>query len=226
MNTQSHRFYEDVLALFCAGVFVSLGIVLFNAHGVLTGGTAGMALVASHLTSLNFGTLFFVINLPFYFLAWTQISRRFTVNTFISVTLVSVLSENMHRVIEFQRVDPLFASVTGGMLISIGLLIMFRHKSSLGGLGILAFYLQNRFNIRAGTFQLAVDLSILAFSALVFPIELVLLSVLGAVTMNILIAVNHKPGRYQIEVAQPSEWHKEYLQQDCPLDSGLSKGGK
>lgn len=198
MTTSSHRLYEDILAIFCACVLVSLGVVLFNAHGLLAGGTAGIALVTSNLLPVSFGLLFFVVNLPFYFLAWTQLGKRFTLNTFISVSLISLFTENMHRVILIQDVHPLFAAIGGGMLIGVGLLIMFRHKSSLGGLGILAFYLQNRFNLRAGTFQMVVDCSILGLSAVLFPVQVVFLSVIGAITLNLLLVVNHKPGRYQI----------------------------
>jgi uncharacterized membrane-anchored protein YitT (DUF2179 family) len=97
------------------------------------------------------------------------------------------------------------------MLIGVGLLIMFRHKSSLGGLGILALYLQNKFNIRAGNFGLLVDSVILTSSMFIFSIDLVFLSVIGAITMNLLIAVNHKPGRYQayIESKKTKSIHKD-----------------
>jgi hypothetical protein len=38
---------------------------------------------------------------------------------------------------------------------------------------------------------------ILTSSIFIFSIDLVILSVIGAITLNLLIAVNHKPGRYQ-----------------------------
>lgn len=197
MQFPAHRFYEDLMALFCAGVMVSFGVTLFNSHNLLTGGTAGIAIIAMHLTSLSFGTLFFLVNIPFYYLAWTQLSKRFTINTFISVSCVSVMTSVMPELITLEYVHPIFAAMVGGMLIGVGLLIMFRHKSSLGGLGILALYLQNKYSIRAGNFGLLIDSIILMFSLFLFSFNVVLLSVLGAVTLNLLIAVNHKPGRYQ-----------------------------
>lgn len=197
MNFPTHKFYEDVLALFCAGVLVSFGVVLFGTHNLLTGGTAGVAIIGTHLFDMSFGLLFFLVNIPFYFIAWTQLSKRFTINTFISVSLVSVMTEQMQHVIKIESIHPIFAALAGGMLIGVGLLIMFRHKSSLGGLGILALYLQNKFNIRAGNFGLLVDSVILTSSMFIFSIDLVILSVIGAITLNTLIAVNHKPGRYQ-----------------------------
>lgn len=218
MNFPSHRIYEDILALFCAGVLTSLGIALFSSQQILTGGTAGIAMIVSYFTPLGFGACFFIVNLPFYYLAWTRLSKRFAINTFITVALVSVMTENMHRVITIGKVEPMFAALAGGMLISVGMLIMFRHKSSMGGLGILALYLQNRFNIRAGNFGLLMDSFILGSSLFIFDWYLVLLSVAGAVTLNLLIAVNHKPGRYQAYLENPIANDKVVLEQQ-PLQS-------
>lgn len=197
MNFPTHRFYEDVLALFCAGVLVSFGVVLFGTHNLVTGGTAGIAIIGTNIFDMSFGLLFFLVNIPFYFIAWTKLSKRFTINTFISVTIVSVMTEQIEQLISIEKINPVFASIVGGMLIGVGLLIMFRHKSSLGGLGILALYLQDKFNIRAGNFGLLVDFVILTSSIFIFSIDVVILSVIGAITLNLLIAVNHKPGRYQ-----------------------------
>ena len=200
MQFPTHRFYEDLLALFCAGVMVSLGVTLFNSQGLITGGTAGLAIIAMHLTPMDFGILFFLINLPFYVIAWTRLSKRFTINTFITVSLISLFSTYMPELITIESVHPIFAAIVGGMLIGVGLLIMFRHKSSLGGIGILALYLQNKFSLRAGNVGLVADSAILGASFMLFRFDLVALSVLGAVTLNMLIAVNHRPGRYQAHI--------------------------
>ncbi|WJG09070.1 YitT family protein [Aliiglaciecola sp. LCG003] len=225
MPFPTHRFYEDVLALFCACTMVSLGIVLFDHQGMLTGGTAGIAIIGSHLTSVNFGIMFFVVNIPFYYLAWSQLSKRFTINTFISVTMVSLMTEQMSQVIQIQQVHPLFSAMVGGMLIGVGLLIMFRHKSSLGGLGILALYLQNKYTIRAGNFGLLVDSIIMTGSIFIFSFELVMLSVIGAITLNLLIAVNHKPGRYQAgNVKKPLDVKSDEVQAD--IDDSLLNTAK
>lgn len=193
-----HSLFEDILALSSAALFVAFGIVLFKTHGILTGGTAGIALILSQLLAADFGLVFFLINLPFYYLAWIQMGYRFALNTFISVTIVSLLSENLHVVITFDQVDPFFAGVFGGLLIGMGMLIMFRHGSSLGGSGILAFYLQERFNIRAGKFQMVLDCIILVTSYFLVDLFLIFISITGAIMLNMVIAVNHKQGRYQI----------------------------
>nr|WP_320411995.1 YitT family protein [Mesorhizobium sp. Root172] len=86
---------------------------------------------------------------------------RFTVNTFLAVSLVSLLSRLSARWVEFSLLDPTYAAVVGGGLCGTGLLIPFRHRTGLGGINILAIFLQETLGIRAGYFQLAVDLGIL-----------------------------------------------------------------
>ena len=59
----------------------------------ITGQTAGVAVILSYLSGYSFGTVFFVINLPFYFFAWKRLGTEFTVKSLISVTLLSVLTD-------------------------------------------------------------------------------------------------------------------------------------
>lgn len=196
MPLYKHNVLEDIFALFCAGLFVAFGVFLFQSQNLMVGGAAGLALLGTHMSDLSFGTLFFVINLPFYALAWTQISKRFTVNTFVSVATISLLTEHIGRFVDISHIDPLFAAVFGGILIGVGMLIMFRHASSLGGIGILAFYLQARFNLRAGYFQLIVDSAILLASLAFIAPTLVVISILAALCLNTVISLNHRPDRY------------------------------
>jgi len=196
MQKTNHSVIEDIFALVSAGLFVAFGVFLFQSQDLMVGGAAGLALLGTYAVDVDFGILFFLINIPFYALAWTQISKRFTLNTFISVTTVSVLTEQIPTFVDISRINPIFAAIFGGILIGVGMLIMFRHSSSLGGLGILAFYLQNRFNIRAGTFQLSVDSVILLCGLMFISWHLVLISILAAFCLNMVISLNHRPERY------------------------------
>ncbi len=197
-TTTTHSHFEDLFALISGTTFVALGLLLFTQQGLLTGGTAGLALLLTHTTGLSFGTVFFIINLPFYWLAWKQMGWRFCVNTFVSVVTVSMMVDHADRVIEVSRVNPLVAAIVGGFLMGMGMLILFRHRSSLGGVGILALFLQARYAIRAGKFQLGVDCLILMCSFFIVSWEQLLFSVLGAAALNMVITLNHKPGRYHI----------------------------
>lgn len=192
----AHRPYEDVLALLLGTMVVSLGVTLYSESILVTGSTAGAALLIEHATGLSFGVIFFLINLPFYWLAFKRMGKAFTIKTFIAVGLVSTFSKLTPMLVAFDTLNPIYAAVAGGALMGIGLLMLFRHRAGLGGINILALYLQENFNIRAGYFQLAVDMVILVCAFLTLPFDKVLLSILGAVILNLIIALNHRPGRY------------------------------
>jgi uncharacterized membrane-anchored protein YitT (DUF2179 family) len=98
--------------------------------------------------------------------------------------------------ITLQSINPVFAAVMGGFLADVGLLILIRHKASLGGLGVLAIHLQNTKGWRAGKVQMAADFVIVGAALLIRDPLSVGLSIVGALALNLVIAVNHKAGRY------------------------------
>lgn len=191
-----HGFFEDAQALMTGTLFVSLGVVMFGHAGLLTGGTAGVAFLIHYATGWNFGLTFFVINLPFYGLALKRMGKRFTVKTFAAVGLMATLSNLVPQLVRFDHLDPIFTAVLGGLLMGTGMLILFRHRASLGGFNVLVLYLQERFGWRAGSIQMALDCSIVLCAFALTDWWHIALSVLGAVVLNQTLATNHRAGRY------------------------------
>ncbi|KAB0466062.1 MULTISPECIES: YitT family protein [Vibrio] len=194
---KDHNLRENLLALILGSALVSLGVIFFNQVGLLTGGTAGLAIFITKVTDLSFGQVFFALNLPFYILSVARMGWRFTISTFIAVSIVSFAVDYLYHVIQIAEIHALYAALLGGGLIGTGMLVIFRHKMSLGGFNILALFLQERFGIRAGKVQMALDCAIVVLSLFIVDVSLVLLSVLGAIVTNLILAMNHKPGRYQ-----------------------------
>ncbi|PMM05624.1 hypothetical protein BCT63_09285 [Vibrio kanaloae] len=194
---KDHNLRENLLALILGSALVSLGVIFFNQVGLLTGGTAGLAIFITKVTDLSFGQVFFALNLPFYILSVARMGWRFTISTFIAVSIVSFAVDYLYHVIQIAEINALYAALLGGGLIGTGMLVIFRHKMSLGGFNILALFLQERFGIRAGKVQMALDCTIVVLSLFIVDVSMVLLSVLGAIVTNLILAMNHKPGRYQ-----------------------------
>jgi uncharacterized membrane-anchored protein YitT (DUF2179 family) len=157
---------------------------------------AGLSFLLHYGQGWNYGVVFFVLNLPFYALAWRRMPRPFLVKTIIAVALLSVLTEITPRCIDFGTVQPLYAALIGGVLLGVGFLILFRHQASLGGVGILAYWLQETRGWRAGQVQMATDGLVLLLALLTMPFTQVMLSVIGAVVLNLTLIVNHRAGRY------------------------------
>ena len=109
-----HGLFEDAQALFTGSLFVGLTMMMFAQAGLLTGSTAGLAFVLHYATGWPFGAIFFALNLPFYWFAWQRIGRAFTVKTFVSVGVLSLIAELGPRLIHIDYLHPAFAAVAGG----------------------------------------------------------------------------------------------------------------
>ncbi len=191
-----HSLFEDALAIITGTLLVALGVAIYGKIGLVTGGTVGLAFLLHYASGFSFGQLFFVINLPFYALAIKKMGWKFTIKTFCSVLLLSAWSEMMPAVLRLDSLNPLYGAIIGGLLMGVGLLILFRHKASLGGINILVLFLQQRYGLRAGYVQLGIDAAIMLLSLLLLPLSAVAISMLGALALNLTIAINHKAGRY------------------------------
>lgn len=193
---KKHSLFEDLQAIFTGALAVAVGVLFLKTAGLLTGGTTGLAILLHYSTGINFGLTLFCVNLPFYILAVKRMGWRFTLKTLFAVFLVSSMTELIPLWLQIEVIDPVFASVGGGLLVGIGLLIVFRHKASLGGFNVLALYIQDRYGIAVGKTQMALDVSIVVAGLWLIPPWLLVVSVAGAVVLNFVITVNHKPGRY------------------------------
>jgi uncharacterized membrane-anchored protein YitT (DUF2179 family) len=191
-----HKPWEDCFAIFLGALYSAIGIEFFRVAHLATGGTAGAAVLIHYASSFGIGQVLFVLNLPFYVFGWFVLGTEFTVKTFIAVSLLAGMSMLLHQLMPLPTIDPIFASVAGGCLVGIGLLSLIRHKASLGGIGILGAFVQEKLGWRAGYFQMGCDCAITAAACFILSPTDVLLSVVGAVLLNLVLAVNHRPGRY------------------------------
>lgn len=196
LSTLRHTPLEDLQALLIGTLLVSLAVTLFQHAGLLSGGTAGIAFLAHYLGGWSFGLAYFVINLPFYWLAWRHMGKSFTLRTLAAVVLVAVMSDWLPRHLVLASLDAWLAALLGGVLMGNGFLVLFRHQASLGGLGILALLAQKKKGWRAGHVQMAMDAAIVCAALATVPLDRVALSVAAAVVLNLVIATNHRPGRY------------------------------
>lgn len=193
---QPHTRFEDAQALLVAPLFVAFGVALFHQAGLLSGGAVGLAFLLHYLLDWPLPWLLFAVNLPFYVFALRAMGKVFTVKTFCTVALLSLYTALLPQVIELARVDRLFAAIMGGFMVGVGLLMIVRHKASLGGIGVLALYWQNTRGWPAGKVQMAADALILIGGLLMRDPLSVALSIVGALALNLVLAVNHKSGRY------------------------------
>lgn len=182
--------FYDIQGMSFGVLMCSLAMLFLKSAGLVTGQTAGLALLLSYVVELNFGALFFLVSMPFFALAWFKRGADFTIRTIVAVTGISLLGPQLAQFIQFDDLNPFVAAGVGGALGSIGVIALFRHKASAGGGTILALIVEQKTGFKAGWFQLGVDAGIFLGAAFVLSWELLFVSFLGAAVTNVLIAWN------------------------------------
>lgn len=192
-----HGWMDDVTGLGTGIFLAALGIFLLKSAHLVTGGTAGLALLVSYLVPVPFGVLYPAITVPFLALAAWKKGWNFALRSALCVGLVSAAEAMVAQNLNLVAVNPLFAALAGNLVASVGLLILFRHKSSLGGINVVALLAQEKLGWRAGYVQMAFDVAIVCTSFAIAAPLVVAFSAAGAILLNYTLALNHKPGRYQ-----------------------------
>ena len=194
--SSGHSLIEDIFSITQAILVFSVGVLFLQSAGLIGGGTTGLSLILSYTTDYSFGFWFVAVNAPFFLLALFRMGIKFTVMTIMSIIGVSLTVEYLNTVINLNIEYKIISAVLAGLFIGIGLLILYRHRSSMGGLSILGLYMQDNFKISAGKFQLFVDFVLIMIAFYLFDIYTVIYSAIALIILNIELIVNHKEGRY------------------------------
>ncbi|MFK7902743.1 MAG: YitT family protein, partial [Nitratireductor sp.] len=136
-TTVAHTPLEDIQGLSIGCFLTSVGLVFLTQLGLVTGQTAGIALLIAYPMGWSFGVVFFLVNIPFYIFAYTRLGLEFTLKSILCVSVVSLLSEYLPLLIVFESLNPIIGTIVFGVAVGLGLLACFRHKGSLGGMGVL-----------------------------------------------------------------------------------------
>lgn len=162
---------RDFLFLFAGAIVYSIGTQCFMAQAnIAPGGASGIALMINYLTGLPIGTMTLVINAPLLVLAWVYMSHKFAINTAVACVISSIVLDAV--IAPFFPVyagDRLLCSIYGGVLVGVGMALIFQSGCTTGGSDILGYLLQRKYpHVSIGRALLIIDGVILMTSIFAF----------------------------------------------------------
>jgi len=155
-------------------------------HQFISGGMSGLSLLVYYGTQwLSPGIWYFIINVPIFLIGWVFISRRFFLYSIYGMLTLSWAIDHIDFTIPVH--DPMLAAIAGGTIIGAGAGITLHSLGSSGGNDVIAVLLNQKFNIRMGTFFFGFNLMLFGFSLGVLNVDRVLYSlVMSFVTAQML----------------------------------------
>lgn len=167
------KYAEKISASIFYGLMSSIAVNFFFQPGkVYSSGVTGLAQVVVALiersTSLEIpvAAVFYAINLPLLLLAWYTIGHKFTIFTFITVSMSSLFIQLMPQVT--LTTDPLVNAIFGGLVMGTGIGYGLKSNISSGGTDIISLTIRRKTGRQVGKISLMVNGLIMSVAGLLF----------------------------------------------------------
>ena len=146
-------------------------------NNIIDGGVIGISMMVHYVTKLNLGLLIFCINLPFVILAFKKLGRKFVLQTFFAISVLSIATNVFHgfKVTE----DLLLSTVFGGIILGFGVGLILRNNASLDGTEMISILISKKLKfISVGELLMFINLFIYTAAGFLFGWERALYSIL------------------------------------------------
>ncbi len=166
---------RDYSFILLGALVQALSMRLFLIPGQLvSGGVSGAAQVINFFTDWPIGLMVFVGNVPLFFLGWRFLGgRRFALRTAAAVALFSLLTDGLVFFISEQGIthDPVLNALYGGVMLGLGLGLVYRGQGTSGGSDILGRILNHRLGVSISQAYLITDTVVVLAGGLAFGWE-------------------------------------------------------
>ncbi|WP_338749232.1 YitT family protein [Bacillus sp. FJAT-52991] len=181
MNNQTpkKKLVVEYLSIVIGSILVGLSYNMFLLPAKLAaGGVSGISTILYEVYQFNPAYVQWIINLPLFVLGVLLLGKDFSFKTLVGTFFVP-FTIWLSADIPFKIDNPLLAAIYGGILLGVGLGIVYRGKGSTGGTATLAQLLKKYTGLSSGYSQLIVDGFVVAASAVVFNLELALYAMMS-----------------------------------------------
>jgi uncharacterized membrane-anchored protein YitT (DUF2179 family) len=170
------RLVKDIFLIGLGIASAAFGLESFLLpNNFIDGGATGIALLVSELSGISLSLLLVLINIPFLFLGYKVIGKRFAVKTSIGIIGLAIVVATVH----FPTVtnDKLLVAIFGGFFLGGGIGMAVRGGGVIDGTEVLAIYLSKKFGMTMGDIVLGFNILIFSVAAYLLSVETALYSI-------------------------------------------------
>jgi uncharacterized membrane-anchored protein YitT (DUF2179 family) len=162
---------RDVVLIAIGSALTALSYALFLIpHKIVPGGVSGVAMLLHYFAKTPVGLVAIVIYVPIFFWGMRELGRMFGVKSIIGVALSSLMIDFFTYAVKLHSVtnNKILAAVYGGILLGVGLGVVFRGSGSTGGTDIVGQVLSRHSNFSAGVAIMVIDFVVISAAGLSF----------------------------------------------------------
>lgn len=176
---RNNKNFTEYIYIIIGATLVGLAYnIFFLPSKLAAGGISGVSTILNELYHFSPSAVQLVINIPIFIIGWMALGKEFSWKTLVGtfwVPFVIFLSEDIPLTVT----NPLLGALYGGILLGVGLGIVYRGNGSTGGTAAIAQIVKKFTGISSGYSQFIVDGIVVALSIIVFNLELTLFALLA-----------------------------------------------
>ncbi len=172
----------DIIIYIIGGSIYSVAVLLFLSENEISpGGVTGISTMINYLFNIPVGVSVFVLNIPLLIVGFLKLGGVFIFKTAIATGVISLVLDIAEVVLPTFKIDPILASVFGGILMGLSISLFMLRGATTGGVDIIAKLINRKFaHFTVGRLILLSDAVIVTLSTLVYKnIESALYSVVA-----------------------------------------------
>ena len=177
----SKKWFISYSLIVIGSMILAAGFVFFiSPYKIVPGGVYGIAIVIHYMTEgllkwaptgFPIGLMGLILNIPLTILGVKILGPRFGVKTVVGFVLTSVFMDGityLYGEAPLVAGDALLSSIFGGVLVGLGLGLIFKSKATSGGSDIVAMIIAKYTRLPLGQLMIYVDSAIVLIGLLVF----------------------------------------------------------
>jgi len=151
-------------------------------HQIVPGGVTGIAMILHFLYRSPVGIITIILNIPLFLVAFKILGIRFGVKSVIAILITNILIDFFIYTLKIATPtdNVILGALYGGLLLGLGLGLVFRAGASTGGTDIVGQLLTKNTNLSVGMWIMIVDFVVITLAGITTgSIELALLGYLA-----------------------------------------------
>ncbi|MGZ5479071.1 MAG: YitT family protein [Candidatus Aminicenantales bacterium] len=158
---------KNALLILLGCIINGLAYALFLIpHHFVPGGVSGIAIILNYFSALPVGALILVLNVPVFLLGLKTMGKKYVLNSLAGMVVSSVFIDLFNKVLKLPSAtdNPVLASIYGGVMLGVGLGIVFRGRASTGGSDIIGMILSKYTGMSLGYGIMITDFVVISAS--------------------------------------------------------------
>lgn len=161
----------EYIGLTVGALIMALALVFFLIPAkIAPGGVSGLAIVLNVLFNLPVGAVMLLFNIPLYLIGLKLLGKTFGVRTLYAFVWVSIFTDGIGELLgkSVATTEPLLASIFGGIILGIGLGVVFRYKGTTAGSDIVGQIINKYTNVSVGVGIMFMDFFVITLAGFAF----------------------------------------------------------